>query len=573
MLRKQWTRGMAVGVATVLSLTVLILAAPADSPVADAAMAGDIDAVQALLRGGADVNASQGDGLTALHWAALNDNVELAEMLLYAGGNIKATTRINAITPIFMAARNGSDGMLRTLLGAGADPNGSMPTGTVPLMMAAESGQAAAVEALIEAGADVDAAETQFGQTPLMFAAALNRHEVVTALLDAGADPNITTKVVDHSTRNSRRGARGRGATRGRGAPAARGARGFPGRGAPAAAADEGTSRLLSASGIPISAGQGSVVRPPSGNRAAPAQQNQRGGGRTGVQFQGGLTPLLYAAREGHFESVDILLDAGVDVNAVGPGEKTSPLMIAVVNGQFDLAMHLLDKGADPTLANVAGGTPLYATLNVKWAPEAGYPQPDTTQNAASYLDLLQALIDHGADVNAKLTNGLWFTGYNFDLARASTVGATAFWRAAQVNDVIGMKLLLAAGADPHIKTDANVGPLQIASGAGVHGNDEITAPGGWMPGVRFLVEEIGLDVNDADNSGYTAMHNAAARGDNEMILLLVANGAKVDGVSTRGETIADMANGPRQRIQPFPETIALLLSLGTPFNDNCVSC
>ena len=93
------------------------------------------------------------------------------------------------------------------------------------------------------------------------------------------------------------------------------------------------------------------------------------------------------------------------------------------------------------------------------------------------------------------------------------------------------------------------------------------------MPGVRFLVEEIGLDVNDADNSGYTAMHNAAARGDNEMILLLVANGAKVEGVSTRGETIADMANGPRQRIQPFPETIALLLSLGTPFNDNCVSC
>ena len=572
MLRKHWSRGLSAGLITVLSLTAMMLAAPADSPVADAAMSGDLEVVRGLLRGGADVNAAQGDGLTALHWAALNDNVELAEMLLYAGGNVRAATRINAITPIFMASRNGSAAMLRTLIGAGADANAEMPTGTTPLMMASESGSTEAVAVLIEAGADLDATETQFGQTPLIFAAALNRHEVLEVLLDHGADPNINTKVVDLSTRNSRRGARGRG---GRGAPAARGRRGFPGRGgAPAAEAEESSNAtLLSASGIPISAGQGSVTRPRTGRAAPGSPQNNQFGRRPSVQFQGGLTPLLYAAREGHFESVDVLLDAGVDINAVGPGEKTSPLMIAVVNGHFDLAMHLLEKDADPTLANIAGGTPLYATLNVKWAPEAGYPQPDSTQNATSYLGLVQALIDHGADVNARLTNGLWFTGYNFDLARASTVGATPFWRAAQVNDVAGMKLLIDNGADPHIKTDANVGPLQIASGAGVHGNDEITAPGGWMPGVRYLVEEIGLDVNDADDTGYTALHNAAARGDNEMILLLVSHGAKVDPISSRGQTVADMANGPRQRIQPFPETIALLLSLGSPFNDNCVSC
>jgi len=97
--------------------------------------------------------------------------------------------------------------------------------------------------------------------------------------------------------------------------------------------------------------------------------------------------------------------------------------------------------------------------------------------------------------------------------------------------------------------------------------------PGGWLPAVKYLVEELGADVNARDHDGYTPLHHAAARGDNEMILYLVSKGADVKAVSRRGQTTADMANGPVQRVSPFPETVALLEKLGSKNNHKCVSC
>ncbi len=93
------------------------------------------------------------------------------------------------------------------------------------------------------------------------------------------------------------------------------------------------------------------------------------------------------------------------------------------------------------------------------------------------------------------------------------------------------------------------------------------------MPSVKYLVEELGADVNARDNDGYTALHHAAARGDNEMILYLVEKGADVTALSRSGQTTADMANGPVQRVSPFPETVALLMKLGSKNNNRCVSC
>jgi uncharacterized protein len=93
------------------------------------------------------------------------------------------------------------------------------------------------------------------------------------------------------------------------------------------------------------------------------------------------------------------------------------------------------------------------------------------------------------------------------------------------------------------------------------------------MPAVRYLVEEVGLDVNARDHEGNTALHHAAARGDNEMILYLVSKGADVQAVNREGQTTADMANGPVQRTQPYPETVALLMKLGSRNNNKCVSC
>ena len=119
--------------------------------------------------------------------------------------------------------------------------------------------------------------------------------------------------------------------------------------------------------------------------------------------------------------------------------------------------------------------------------------------------------------------------------------------------------------------------PIHAASGVGYGqgfaGNSHRHVPDGWLPAVTYLIEEVGADVNARDLNGYSPVHHAAARGDDELIRYLVSQGADVMLVSRSGQTTVDMANGPVQRIQPFPETIALLESLGAINNHNCVSC
>ena len=173
------------------------------------------------------------------------------------------------------------------------------------------------------------------------------------------------------------------------------------------------------------------------------------------VATQGGLTPLLLAARQGHAESAQALLDAGADVNQVSAGDKTSPLLIAT----HQRPLRSREAAARPrrrtrTLAEDNGATPLYAALNCEWAPKALYPQPRAQLNQkTTYLDLMKALLDKGADPNARLNKKVWYSGYSFDLSGVDEIGATPFWRAAYASDVDAMKLLVAHGADPNIRT------------------------------------------------------------------------------------------------------------------------
>jgi ankyrin repeat protein len=287
-------------------------------------------------------------------------------------------------------------------------------------------------------------------------------------------------------------------------------------------------------------------------------------------------------------------------------------MVVAVINGQYDLALDLLARGGNPNLANDDGVTPLFATLNVQWAAKSLYPQPTAqTQQQTTYLELMEALIKAGADVNARLTKHLWYMSYNFDLLGVNTAGATPFWRAAYGTDVPAMKLLVKYGADPTIPTlkpagrprgddapaeeDSTAGkadpsglppvpaggpgvyPIHAASGVGYGegfaANSHRHAPDGWLPSVKYLIEELHADANARDFNGYNAIHHAAARGDNELIQYLVSKGADVTAVSRRGQTTADKANGPVQRISPFPETVALLEKLGSKNNHKCKSC
>ena len=191
------------GLCTVLAASFVLAAAtfgggPGDSPVADAAERGDVGAVRSLLRGGADANAAQSDGMTALHWAATHNHVEIARTLLYAGATVRATTRLGGYAPLHLAARSGNTELAEILLEAGADPNLYTTTGVTSMHFAAEADAGGVVAALAASGADVNARDGFSRRTPLMFAAVRGANVAVKTLLDAGADPSLETAIRDY---------------------------------------------------------------------------------------------------------------------------------------------------------------------------------------------------------------------------------------------------------------------------------------------------------------------------------------------------------------------------------------
>ncbi len=565
-------------------------------PVLDAAMRGDVTGVKEHVRSGGDVNAAQGDGFTALHWAAKLGNEEIARILIAAGADVKATTRIGNYQPLHVAAAAGQAEVARALLAGGAPTSVATATGAEPVHFAAAAGDAATIRALLEAGADPGATEEQWGLTPLMFAAVRDRTEAIPVLLAAGADPEATAQVLDVVER-ARLDAEERREwqeelARQRGESGVLQAE----RPLTATGADP-TAQKAAGTGGPAS-----EPRPePDPDEPKPLTYAER------VRTHGGLTALLLAVREGRTATARALLDAGADVNRSAEGAGTSPLLMAVINGHFDLAMELLSRGADPTIADVQGATPLYGTINTQWIPKARHPQPaDYLRQRTTHLELMQALLDAGADVNARIDHSLWYTVYDVDQLGVDRSGATAFWRAAWSLDIPAMKLLVANGADPHLPTvkvpernrlpnllkegdldpsglppardgDPAVYPIHAAAGVGyglgLAANSHRHAPDAWLPAVKYLVEEVGADVTVRDHNGYTTIHHAASRGDTRMVQYLIDKGADPLAVARTGQTTIDLANGPVQRINPFPETIALLEKYGAKNNHACVGC
>ena len=599
-----------------LFLSALMHAAPPTGSVADAAMQGNRDAVRALLKDGADVNTALGDGMTALHYAASKHDVEMAKILLYAGANVKATTRIGGYTPLLIASRDGDAPMIETLLASGADANSATTNGTTALMLASAAGHVDAVKALLAKNANINAKESVKGETPIAFAAAFGRADVIRELAARGADVNLRTRVQDLSAFAkeeqerliAERQQQG-GGTRGRGEPAeAKETKDTkPAADASKAAVESKDAKPVAATGQTTEAqrGRGGRGRGVDPTKQVPGLERQYNYTEL-VGYWGGLSPLHLAVRQGHVDAVKALVDAGADLNQPTSGDHVTPMLIATINGQFDIAKQLLDRGADSNLAQDNGVTPLYATLNVQWAAKALYPQPRAyEQQKTSYLQFMEALLQKGANPNARLTKKVWYSQYDFDQSGVDETGATPFWRAAYSSDIDAMKLLVKWGADPAIPTirtpgrvrtgdavreaeDVSGVPPVPVGGPGVHAllaaagagygeglaaNHHRYAPSGMLAAVKYMIEELHLDPNVRDHEGNNAIHDAAARGDVEMIKYLVSKGVDVKVVNREGKTTADMAHGPVQRINPWPEALALLETLGAKNNHKCVSC
>ena len=601
-----------------LAMTAALGAQQTASPVADAAARGDNAAIRDLLKQGADVNAAQGDGMSALHWAAERGDAELADLLVYGGANTGAVTRIGQYTPLHLAAKTGRAAVVQTLIKAGADVNvKSNPSGATPIHLAALAGSADVINLLADAKAEVNAREAEWEQTPLIFAASANRAEAITALIKRGADPNLATKTIDVA----KQGQLDRAAVdRQR-----KVIEGFVGKDSAKRPTPAQMQAAIEASRELLRSG---VIPPPDPNAPPPRGFNPEEINPP-VSAKGGMTALLHAARQGYIPAAEALLDGGADINKAQTGDNTSPLLTAIINGQFDMAMMLIKRGADPNVtAKNNGVSPLWAAVNTMWQPRTRFPQPQEMElQKHTYLEVMQALLDKGADPNHRISSHPWYLVYtgcgNRNCGLADTTGSTAFWRAAYGTDLMAMKLLVAYGADPSIPTmsprerpqrgggapgapaqpqgaggaimpTAERGmekydapaipyggpgsfPIHAASGVeygeGFAGNAHRHAPDAWLTVVKYLVEELGADVNHRDNDGYTPLHHAAARGDNELILYLVSKGADVKAVARSGQTTADMANGPVQRLSAIPETIALLMKLGSKNNNRCVTC
>ena len=589
---------------------------PGGSPLLDATKRGDVAAVRSLLKDGADPNLAQGDGLTALHVAAEEGYLEIAELLLSAGAKIEGKTRIGDYTPLHLASRSGQAEVVRALLEAGADAAAVTTTTEVtPLHLAAKAMNGeGAVRALLEHAAPVNAREHSAGQTPLMFAASYGRTAAVRELLSRGADPAISTEVVDAlESLAIDREAQARlqeAVTEIRGSSV------------------EGTERVLSPSEVQAAiASQREFVQsddeieelledfsPDDVASIVPTWQTQSGLKsdseilrrplyETRVGKMGGMTALLHAAREGQIEATEVLLDGGADIDQVS-GDGTSPLVIALLNGRFDLAMQLIGRGADPNLITHDDGiSPLFAVLQTQWSLLHTDPQPRAHDNQQTeYMDVLNALLEAGADPNVRLKTHLYSWEFTSNSLGIDITGATPVWRAAVALDVEAMKAMAAHGADPNIPTRLpepgirlwrerdgrqqddtglpilpegmpDTYPIHAAAGVGYIGmgaDGMNNVPNNFLNAVKYLVEEHGVDVNVPDAWGYTPLHYASVRGGNDVIEYLVSQGADAGAISRLGQSTADMARGGQAGYFPratgiYPETVELLQSLALP--------
>ena len=484
----------------VLAIAVPARAAGLEPALVAAVKTGDTAAVRTLLNSKAEINATEADGTSALHWAVRAGDLSTTELLIRAGARVDTANRYG-VTPLSLAARTGRGDLIGLLLDSRANiktAEAGLPEGQTLVMLAAQAGSVDAVKRLVTAGSNVNALETRTGTTALVWAASSNRADAVRALAEAGADLNIQSKVTNYPhTQN----------------------------GVLLSGVEDGVSYV----------------------------------GQT-VLARGGWSAVMFAAREGATDATRALADAGANLNLLDP-EGTSALVIAIINGHWDTASVLIDKGADLNLADIKGMTPLYAAIDMHTLGDTfgrPYPAPPVIEGS---IPIVKMLLAKGANPNARLKGPILKRVYDAGDGRLGE-GATPLMRAARKCDVAVMTLLLDAGADPKLTQKSGNNVLMLAAGAVSSGGDESqhVSEQQALAAIKIGVAA-GIDVNETNATGDTVMHAAATTGGGlrSVIQFLADSGARLD-IKNKGErTPLEAAERARQ---PNQDTIALLRQL-----------
>jgi ankyrin repeat protein len=464
-----------------------------------------------------------------------------------------ALTAAGADRRLVDAARRQDREAVRTLLKQHVDVNVPQIDGATALHWAAHWDDLDTANLLIRAGANVESANG-YGITPLALACTNGNGAMVALLLKAGANPNTARSTGETPLMTASR----TGSLEAVKALLAHGAR------ADAKEPVEGQTALMWAV---------------SERHADVARALIEAGADVRARAVSGFTPLLFAARAGDLDSARMLLDAGADANEAS-SDGTSALIVAAVRGHATLAMFLLDRGADPN-ADRTGYTALHWAAGV-WETELNGANGIVTQaddsewNAlggvkAGKLDLVKALLAHGANPNARLEKTPPRVGYT-QLAVEQRVagvnafpGATPFLLAAMAGDIEVMRALAAGGADPRLKTKDDTTALMLAAGLGRYlAESRVTEPQA-LEAVKVIFE-LGTDVNAANEAGNTALHGAAQIKANQVIEYLVAHGADVNAANKRGQTpvvLGDTVRAGSATVASRTSTGDLLRQLG----------
>lgn len=489
-----------------------LVASPAGraaSRLADAARDRNLELVEQLLADSPAIDAYGSDGTQALLWIIRIQDGELARRLLQAGADPNLGNRYD-LTPLALAVMLDNRELVGLLLEAGADPRSLDAAGEPLSFTAIRNGNLEITRDLLAAGLDPDAADANFQQTALMVAARERQAAIARLLIDAGADISRQTPPGD----------------------------------------------------VP-------QVRLPADNAGSKGEGIVRGGWpEHGMRapIPGAKTPLLYAAREGSVEIARMLVDAGADIEQPD-ANGTTPLLTAIINDRMDTARELIRSGADVNAADWYGQTPIWAAVDIRNVDVPG-PTRDNGVNREAVLEVIELLLEHGAEVNVRTREyppeRRWITNLG-SLSWVDFTGQTPFLRAALAGDLTVMNLLLRYGADPNIDTFTGTSPLMAAAGVNWVFNQTFDeGPVALLEAVK-LCYELGNDVNQVNHMGVGAVHGAANRGSDDIIRFLYEHGARLDVPDNVGRTPMTWAEGvflATHAPEAKPHTMALIEEL-----------